>query len=139
MTMTRGKAWMQIKQMVSKAAGRSAVALFLALECVKTSKTFARAPISVVSTLNVPLSPSDLSSWKQLLSSSSTIICIEDDAGALHSHVCVMCVQLLSCPPPTVLSKRVERPGPSCRTLGDCLHFHGFTVADMEALAASEV
>jgi len=34
MTMTRGKAWMQIKQMVSKAAGRSAVALFLALFAV---------------------------------------------------------------------------------------------------------
>ena len=115
------------------------VGLLLALECVKSSKAFAHASISVVSALNTPLSPSDLSSWRRLLSSFSTIICIEDDAGALHRHVCVMCVQLLSRAPPTVLSKRVERPGPSCRTFGDCLRFHGFTVADMEALAASAV
>ncbi len=73
------------------------VGLFLALECVKLSQSFASAPISVVSALNVPPSPSDLSLWKQLLSSFTTVICIEDDVGALHRHVCQMYVRL----PPT--------------------------------------
>lgn len=73
------------------------VGLFLALECVKSSAAFARAPISVVSALNAQLSHSDLASWKQLLSSFSTVICIEDDTGALHRHVC----QLYNPPPPS--------------------------------------
>jgi transketolase len=110
------------------------VGLFLALECVKMSEAFSKASISVVSALNVPLSDSDLESWKSLLSSFSTFICIEDDAGALYRHVCHMCVQHVASSPPKVLSKRIERPGPSCRTFGACLEHHGFTVAGIEAL-----
>ena len=112
------------------------VGLFLSLECVKLSETFSNASISVVSALNVPLAQSDLESWNSLLSSFSTFICIEDDTGALYRHVCHMCVQHCASPAPKVLSKRIERPGPSCRTFGACLEYHGFTVAGIQSLCA---
>jgi hypothetical protein len=113
------------------------VGLFLALECVKHSKYFENANVSVISALNISLSASDLQAWKNILSSHSTLICIEDDLGALYRHVCLMCVQHLSTPPPRVLSKRIARAGPSCRTFRDCLHFHGFTVPAVESLYLS--
>lgn len=113
------------------------VSLFLALECVKASPVFKHAPISVVPALNAPLPPSDLSCWRSLLASHSTIMCIEDDTGALHRHVCLMCLQLRISPPPKVISKCIEKPGPSCRTFADCLRFHGFTVPHIEALCSS--
>jgi deoxyxylulose-5-phosphate synthase len=130
-------------QSVAEAGGASVcfvvmgtVGLFLALQCVE-SKTFQNSTICVVSALNVPLSSPHTSSWKSLLSSHSTVICIEDDTGALHRHVCVMCAQLLASAPPKVLSKHVRSSGPSCRTLSDCLRHHGFTVADVQSLYAS--
>ncbi len=115
------------------------VGLFLALECVKSSETFQRAPIAVVSALNVPMSPSDVSLWTTLLASHATIICIEDDSGALYREVCVRCNQLSISPPPKVLSKCTLNPGPSCRTFGDCLRHHRFTVADVQSMYASSL
>lgn len=113
------------------------VGLFLALECVKSSKVFENACISVVSALNVPLAPSDVSAWRSLLSSHSTLVCIEDDSGALYRQVCSMCVQHLASAPPKVLSKCIASSGPSCRTFADCLRYHAFTVADVQSLYES--
>jgi hypothetical protein len=113
------------------------VGLFLALECVRSSKTFENAPIAVVSALNVPLTPSDASSWTVLLATHRTIICIEDDSGALYREVCVKCLQLSISTPPKVLSKCTQTPGPSCRTFGGCLRHHRFTVADVQSLYSS--
>ena len=113
------------------------VGLFLALECVNhspASALFAQATIVVISALNVSLSFADLEVYRSLLTSFSTFLCIEDDAGALYAHLCQLTTSLLPTAPPRILSKRISKPGPSCRTFASCLQFHDFTVAGIRRM-----